>query len=290
MSFGREEGSHRHGRRLAGRRTSRIKTPLRLLLLLIFLVVTFALLAVGALLAERSFGNDVSESSVTNDFVESGPNPNLRISTGRGTVQVEGVENLESIEFEATKHALGSDPQEARERASEISPGISKRGSTFVVETEHRRGTGTDYTVRAPRGSSVELESGAGYVEVANLHGDVMVRAGAGDVKVKDTKGSVDIQALQGDVETSEVNTDTGRVDVEVGVGDATLRDLVVGTLDVRVETGDATLTGHFSGSGQALVRTGDILVQLPPEDTRELTFEARIGDVVREANKSGQE
>lgn len=291
MSFGREEEEpHHRGRGLDGHRSSRRKPPLRLLLLLILLVALLALLAIGALLASRSFGNDVSGKVLAEDSADSGPNPELRISNKRGTVRVEGVESLESIEFEATKYTLGSDREEARQRASEVSTDLSRNGSTFVIETVGGRATGADYTLRAPQGSSIELESEAGDVEIANLDGDVSVRTGAGDVQVKATKGSVEVRALQGDVEVSSVSTDAGQVDVDVGVGDAVMRDLVVGVLDLRIETGEAVLSGRFSGSGNVLVQTGDVLVRVPTEDVREMTFETRIGDVLREPDEPGEE
>ena len=291
MSFGREEEPHHRRRRPAGRRSTRRKSPLKLLLLLILLIALLTLLAIIALIASRSFGNTVSGKVPAEDSVVSGPNPTLRISNERGPVRVEGVERLESIELEATKYALGPDREEARRRASEVSTELSESGgSTFVVETGGGRATGVDYTLRAPQGSSIELESEAGDVEIANLDGDVSVRTGAGDVQVKDTRGSVEVRALQGDVEVSDVSTDTGQVDVDIGTGDAVMRDLVVGTLDLRVETGDAVLSGRFSGGGQALVQTGDLVVRLPTEDTRDITFETGVGDVVRKAGGPGEE
>ncbi|MGB3634372.1 MAG: hypothetical protein WA982_10055 [Rubrobacteraceae bacterium] len=286
MSFGREEHSHRRRRGLPTQR----KTPLRLLLLLVLLVILLALLGIGALLATRSFGNEVSGKVASENSINSDRDPSLSISNERGKIRIEGVKAAESVELEVTKYALGADLQEARERASEVTANISKRDSNIVIETNGGRETGADCTVQAPQGSSVAIESGAGDVEVANLEGDVSIRAGAGDVEVNGTKGSVEISSLQGDVEVSDVSTDTEQVDVDVGVGNAVMRDLVIGTLDVQVETGDIFLSGRFSGSGQALVQTGDIIVRLSPEEARDLTFQTRVGSVVREPNKPGEE
>ncbi|HZY66902.1 MAG TPA: DUF4097 family beta strand repeat-containing protein [Rubrobacteraceae bacterium] len=289
MSFGREERSHRRSR-AADRRSPRGRVPRRLLLLLILLVVALTLHALGALFAWRSLGDDVSGKSVATDSIDSGPTPNLRISNGSGAVRVEGVEGLESIELEATKHALGSNRDEARRRASEISTNLSRDGAAFVIEAGGERRTGIDYALRVPRGSSVEVESEAGDVQVLGLDGDVTAHAGAGDVTIENAGGSVEVRATRGDVVISDVNTDTGQVAVSVGVGDASMENLVVGPFDARVETGDVILSGRFSGSGEALVQTGDVVVRLPPEDTRELTLEARIGDVVRGAGATGEE
>lgn len=257
--------------------------PLRLLLLMILLLVILVALALGALFAWRSFGSDISGKSVVKDSINSGPNPQVRISNPRGSIRVEGVNDLQSVEFEVTKYAIGSDEDEARRRASEVTSNLSRDGSVFVIEADERRGTGADYTLRIPEDGSVEVESGAGDVSVNGVEGDVRVSAEAGDVTVSETRGSAYVEAQQGDVEISDVRTDAGRAEVEVGVGDLEIENLVVGTLDARVGTGDVILSGRFSGDGVVLVQTGDVVVEVPPEDTAELELKARIGDVVRQ-------
>src|SRR3712207_7426883 len=52
---------------------------------------------------------------------------------------------------------------------------------------------------------------------------------------------------------------------------------------EARVETGDVTLSGRFSGGGRVSVETGDIIAGPPPEDTRDLTLQTRVGSVLRE-------
>jgi hypothetical protein len=251
---------------------------------MVLLLVVLAALALGALFAWRSSGNDVSGKSVAEDSVSSGPNPQIRISNPRGAVRIEGMEGLKSIEYEVTKYALGRDKDEARQRASEITGDITSEGSLFVIEAGGNRNTGAGYTLRVPKGSPVEAEAGAGEVSVSGVEGEVTVRVTAGDVVVRETRDSVSIEAQRGDVKISDVSTDAGRVEAELDVGDLELEDLVVGTLDARVGTGVATLDGRFSGDGAVLVQTGNIIVEVPPEDTTELDLETLIGDVVRES------
>ena len=165
-----------------------------------------------------------------------------------------------------------------------MSVNISREDSAFVLETEGGRNTGADYELRVPSGGVVEVESEAGDVEVTGLSGELTVRAEAGDVTIRDAGGSSTVEAPRGDVVISGVSTDTGQMELVVGSGDVTLEDVVVGTLEARVEAGDVVLSGRFSGGGRVFVETGDITANLPPEDTRELTLEARIGEVFREA------
>jgi hypothetical protein len=263
----------------AGRRASRLP---RLLLLLA--VVLLAILVVAVFFLWRSLGDTLSGTSVEEDSIDSGPKPRLRLTNGPGQIKVEGVDGLTSVEYEVTKHAVASDPAAAKRRASEVSVNISREDSAFVLETEGGRNTGADYELRVPSGTDVEVESEAGDVEVSGLSGDVTVRAEAGDVTLREAGGSSTIEAPQGDVAISDASTDTGQMELVVGSGDVTLQDVVVGTLEARVEAGDVALSGRFSGGGRVFVETGDITANLPPEDTRELTLEARVGEVFREA------
>jgi Toastrack DUF4097 len=252
-------------------------------LLLLLAVLLLALLAVAAVILWKSFGDTLSGTSVTKDSIDSGPEPRVRLTNGAGQVQVEGVDGLESVEYEVTKYAMGPDPAAAKKEASEVPVDLSREDSTFVLETDGGRNTGANYVLRMPSRGAVEVESEAGDVEVAGLSGNVKVLAEAGDVMVHGVGGDVTVESPQGDVAISDINTETGQTELEVGSGDVTLRDVIVGTLEARVESGDVALSGRFAGSGRIFVETGDITADLPPEDTRELTLETRVGKVVRE-------
>ncbi len=259
-------------------------------LLLLLAILLLALLAVAALMVWRSLGDDLSGTSIAKDSINSGPDPRVRLTNAAGPVRVEGAKDLESIEYEVTKYAAASDPVAAKRRASEVPIDISREDSTVVLETDGGRGTGADYLLRVPSGGTVEVESGTGDVEVTGLSGGVTVVAEAGDVAVRDTGSDVTVEAPQGDVVVGGVSTDTGQAELEVGTGDVTLQDVIVGTLEARVEAGDVTLSGRFSGSGRVFVETGSITANLPPEDTRELTLETRVGQVTRETPSEGGE
>ena len=252
-------------------------------LLLLFAALLLALLAVAGLLLWRSLGDNLSGTSVARDSIDSGPEPRVRVTSRAGQVRVEGVEGLDSVEYEVTKYAMGPDPAAAKRKASEVPVDLSRQDSTFVLETDGGRGTGADYALRVPAGGAVEVESGAGDVEVSGLSGEVKVLAEAGDVTVRSAGSDVKVAAPQGDVVIDDVSTETGQVELEVGSGDVALRDLIVGTLEASVEAGSVTLSGRFSGSGRIFVETGAITANLPPEDTRELALETSVGQVMRE-------
>lgn len=240
------------------------------------------LLAAGIVFLLRSFGDTLSGTSVARDSLNSGPEPRVRLVNGPGQVSVEGVEDLRSVEYEVTRYAVAGDPAAAKERAATVTVDVEREEEAIVLRTDGGRNTGADYAVRVPAGASVEVESSAGDVEVAGVGGDVRITAGAGDVAVRDVRGSVSLEVPQGDAAVSGVNTDTGQAEITTGSGDVLLEDVVVGTLEATVEAGDVELAGRFSGGGRIFVQTGDIIARLPPEDTRELVLETRVGEVVR--------
>lgn len=251
--------------------------------LLLILALLLAALVIGALILWRSLGDELSGTASASDSIDSGPTPKVTLNNTAGQVSVEGVDDLRAVEYEVTKHAIGGDPAVAKQNASDVAIDISREGGEISLQTNGGRDTGADYALRVPTGAAVEVESEAGSVEVRNLNGGVRVSAGAGDVSVTQVKGPVSIEVPQGDVDVSEISTDTGQTEIEVGTGDVSLENLVVGTLEASVEAGDVLLSGRFSGNGRVSVGTGDITVQLPPEDTRELTLEARVGEIERE-------
>ena len=253
-------------------------------LLLLLAVLILVLLVVAALLLWRSLGDSISGTSVAKDSIDSaGPKPHVHLTNAAGQVRVEGVDDSESVEYEATRYAMGSDPATAKQQASEVPVDISREDSEITIQTDGGRDTGADYALRMPAGGSVEIESEAGDVEVSGLEGNIKVAAEAGDVTVRGVGGGVDVSVPQGDVTIANVNTDTGGAELEVGSGDVFLEDLILGTLEAGVEAGSVTFSGRFSGDGRVSVETGDIIARLPAEDTRDLTLQTRVGSVLRE-------
>ena len=288
MGFrGEEEPGRAEHAQTGARRDRGRPTPL----LLLFALLLLALLAVAAILLWRSLGESISGTSIARDSIDSaGPEPRVRLANAAGQVRVEGVEGSGSVDYEARRYAMASDPASAKQRASEVPVDISREDSMIVIETDGGENTGADYALRVPTGGSVEVESEVGDVEVSGISGNVTVSAEAGDVRVRDLGGDVEVQAPRGDVSIADVNTDTGSANLEVGVGDVSLEDLILGTLEASVEAGDVILSGRFSGGGRITVQTGDVIARLPPDDARDLTLETRVGSILREPADEAKE
>lgn len=288
MGFRGEEEPGRAEHAQTGAQRDRGRPPP---LLLLFALLLLALLAVAAILLWRSLGESISGTSIARDSLDSaGPEPRVRLANAAGQVRVVGVEGSVSVDYEATRYAMAADPASAKQRASEVPVDISREDSKIVIETDGGENTGADYALRVPTGGSVEVESQVGDVEVSGISGNVTVGAEAGDVRVTDLGGDVEVQAPRGDVSVADVNTDTGSANLEVGVGDVSLEDLILGTLEASVEAGDVILSGRFSGGGRITVQTGDVIARLPPDDTRDLTLETRVGSVLREPADEAKE
>jgi len=246
-------------------------------------------LVIGGVILWLSYGDRAGGTSVFEDTFDSGPEPVVRLTNGSGQVNVEGVEGLESVEISAKRYARGSNPTAARENASGVPVNVDGEGSTVEISSGGGGGTGVDYDLRVPPGTAVEVESEAGDVDISGLDNSATVRVESGNVSLKDVQGSITIEVSQGDVTVEAVSTETGNAEITIGSGDLELENILVGILEARVEVGDATLLGRFSGSGRVLVETGSISVQLPSEDTNDLNFETRVGEVVREDEQGAE-
>jgi hypothetical protein len=255
------------------------------------IVVGILLLAllIGGLLLWSFYGDRAGGTSVFEDSIESGPEPVVRLTNGSGRVRVEGVEGLENVEITARRYARGRNPAVAKENATGVPVEVASGDEGINISSDRGGGTGVDYELRVPNGSSVEVESAAGDVEVSGVDNNATVRTESGDIAVEDVQDSIVVEALSGDVTIGEVSTETGDAEITVGSGDLELRDLVVGILEARVEAGDVTLSGRFSGSGRVLVETGSIDARIPPEDARELTFETRVGEITRDEDEEAE-
>jgi len=101
------------------------------------------LLLGGGFFLWRSSGGSISASATYNDSIKVGEKPTIRLVNDRGRIELEGKKELNVVEIEARRYALGSDPSEAKGNASNVPINISREGSTFTIETGGDEDTGT---------------------------------------------------------------------------------------------------------------------------------------------------
>ena len=161
-----------------------------------------------------------------------------------------------------------------------------------------RRSLGESISGTSVASDSIDSAGPEPHVRLTNI---------AGQARVEGTKGSrsVDHEAKRYAMATDPaakqrasegpvfISREDSKIIIETDGGedtgsDYTLRVPTGGSVEVAskagdVEAGEITLSGRFSGGGRVSVQTGDIIARLPPEDTRDLILQTRVGSVVRE-------
>src|SRR5215207_9144933 len=138
-----------------GRRGRSFGLPERRLVLLIAGLLLLALV-IGVVLLRLSYGDRVGGTSVFEDSIETGTEPVVRLTNGLGRVHVEGVAGLESVEISAKRYARGSSSAAAKENAAAVPVNIDNEDWALEISSDESRGSGVDYDLRVPPGSTVE--------------------------------------------------------------------------------------------------------------------------------------
>jgi hypothetical protein len=240
--------------------TKKRNTTLWIVLAVVAVVLCCAALAVAVLAgvfwirpANWGFGG-VTEERTERSF-EVGSAPRLVIDNFAGSVTIRpGDENV--IQVTATKRVRGQDnmnriqvhflptPQGLEIRTTRESPAFPNAS----VELE----------IRAPVGTSIDIDLGAGQVDVRGLTGSERVQSGAGDVTLRDAAADVD------------VHTGAGSIDVEGGTG------------QVRLDTGAGSIVfrGEPQGDYQFQSGVGTITLWLPADASADLNLTTGFGRV----------
>ncbi len=219
-----------------------------------------SLIAMAIFLAS-STSAAASDYEETRDLnVEAGGIDTLIINVGAGSLDVEGVNGLDTIEVKATivipdtndddgrkvieKHlvlSLERDNGQAELR-SEFDKGFWSFGSSGRVDLE----------VRAPSTLAVSIDDGSGSMDISNFSADVRIDDGSGSIDVQnvgalsidDGSGSIDISGATGDV---YVNDGSGGITVDSVGGTVTIDD---GSGSIRVSDVAEDLIILDDGSG----------------------------------------
>jgi len=182
----------------------------------------------------------------------------LTINVGAGSLYVEGVEGLDSIEVKAT--IVIPDEDDARKIIEKnLTLSLDSGNGEAVLKSEFDQGfwgSGSsgrvDLEVRAPSTLAVSIDDGSGSMEVANFSAEVRIDDGSGSIDVQqvgtlnidDGSGSIDISGANGDV---YVNDGSGSITIEAVTGTVTIDD---GSGSIRVSDVSEDLIIIDDGSG----------------------------------------
>ena len=172
----------------------------------------------------------------------------LIIDVGAGSLDVAGVDGLDTIEVKATiviPDADDEDGQKVIEKYLVLT--LDRHDTSVELKSEfNTRFWGSDSSgrvdleVRAPSTLAVSIDDGSGSMDVSNFSADVRIDDGSGSIDVQnvgalnidDGSGSIDISGATGDVYVNDgsgsitVNSVSGSVTIDDGSGSIRVTDV----------------------------------------------------------------
>ncbi|MGB0123254.1 MAG: DUF4097 family beta strand repeat-containing protein [Silvibacterium sp.] len=190
---------------------------------------------------------------------------NLNVGTGSGYIHItpgpDG--SVHIIGHVHSGYGLFSGSS-ADQRVREVTdnPPIVQNGSSIEVgKNTHYQNISIDYVITAPRGTTLEANSGSGDLNISNLGGPLKAGTGSGNIEANDLSGDVALNTGSGDIRAQMSNAHY--VKAETGSGTIHLQG-VTGGLYAETGSGDIEIGGQpgdgwklETGSGSITLNTG---------------------------------
>lgn len=184
----------------------------------------------------------------------------LFIHAGSGSMDINGVEGIEAIEVLATIGVANADAEKAAAViARRMQLSLEKSGDSATLRALFKDGLmgfGADayiaLDVSVPKGLHVNIDDGAGSIDVIGVDGNVTIDDGAGSIDVL-SAANVEIDDGSGSIDVEDAS---GNVAIVDGAGSITVRDVggsVIiddGSGGIRVSDVENDLTIVDDGSG----------------------------------------
>lgn len=158
--------------------------------------ITLGMLGAAALAACTGCGTGLGigpEHTTHQSFTPTGQVRLITVASGSGTVRITPGS---SVEVERTVRYNGDDPSPLSEPVN------------GTLDLGNCARCATDYTVTAPAGTALEINSGSGHVTVSGFTAPVTVKAGSGDVDVRQLSGTVRLTTESGDISAADLSND----------------------------------------------------------------------------------
>jgi len=213
---------------------------------------------------------------------------------------------------EIVKSALGRHASDAKEMLGLVTVDVTERSGRVEVKTNypsgddwrrgHRRNVNVSvaYTVTAPAGTRVSVQSISGNIRISDIKGDVSANTISGDVHISGAGRIGMAKSISGTIEIADVKTDgaidTSTVSGDVRVRHVSARRLSGGTVsgDVRLEdieaegvtahstSGTITFTGTLVRNGRYELKSfsGEVRLALAGSTGFEIDANSFSGDV----------
>ena len=229
----------------------------------------------------------VSAQSLTFEkTVTGGASPSLDVSTGSGSVTVQGgAGNAMVIKGTVKVHTGWNVPSNAADLAQRLvaNPPITQSGDAVTVgkilDEDTRRAVSVSYQITVPAPTAVQANSGSGSVSVTGVSGAVKANSGSGSVMAAGIGGYVELRTGSGNISLKDggkgasLSTGSGSIEASLsgegdvkantGSGNITLAG-VVGLLTASTGSGSIGVSGKPTGDWKVSAASGNVTVDVP--------------------------
>lgn len=230
-----------------------------------------------------------------------GASPTLNVSTGSGTVTVQGAPGSRIVVRGVVTVNTGRQvPANAQDLARQLvaSPPVAQQGNVVTVgkiaDDATRRAVTVSYEISVPSSATVSASSGSGDVAVSGIAGAVKATSGSGNVRASSVDGDVAVKTGSGDVTVRDLKSGaqlstgsgnirgavngSGHVQASSGSGDIELAG-VHGLLSASTASGDIGVAGTPAGDWQLSAASGDVTVDIPTDRGFSIDADTASGD-----------
>jgi DUF4097 and DUF4098 domain-containing protein YvlB len=210
-----------------------------------------------------------------------GANGSLKLSNVAGDVKVTGGSGSE-IKIEARVRGRGKTEADARAQLDTVKVDMRHSGSRVDVETTHQNHSRAwvDYTVVVPGGTSVEVRSVSGDLDVSEVGGSARAETVSGDIVATGLAQVAALRSVSGDVRATGLSSD-GAVTFNSVSGDVTVTRLTAKTATFETVSGDARVDGCECGGAQSSSVSGDVSYTGTLAKGGRYAFNSHSGDIV---------
>jgi len=186
---------------------------------------------------------------------EVGDAPSLVITNFAGSVTVRAGDG-DLVRIVATKKAS------SQARLDRIEVDMSEADGRVMIKTRKLFNNGNasvELEITAPAGSRVQVDTGAGEVDVHSIIGQIDIHSGAGEVRVRDARGTVGVELGAGQI-TYE-GTPSGDCRFQTGAGEIVLRLADNPNVRIDVGTGLGAVDVDFDVDGRVSPRSAEGII-----------------------------
>ena len=173
-----------------------------------------------------------------------GETPSLKIDSFAGNVIVRTGQSS-VIRVAATKNARSKDDLDR------IEVGVSERDGGLVIKTEKPlsiQNASVDLEITTPAGTRLDVDTGAGNVDLNDSTGEIDAHSGAGNINVRGAAGTARLDTGAGSIRYQ--GTPQGECRFETGAGSITLTLPADLNVQVDLETGTGEIDVDFAVDG----------------------------------------